>query len=451
MEPAPTVEAVPAEMAAEGAKEVDEGMQKILEEDLCRHAAMMLMPLDQTVLYTSHRRGPQAAEISAGPGIDVSGQPCAPEDCPLGPFLQEEEELEATTPSKFPVIATQPGGLMVVREGRFGGMVVVEDTVDLRSPKYFDGMWQAPTRASLTRPSRSNRGLWWPTMSARRITSPLANIYVPAAWWGQSLRQNGRLGAGGAGRWLEVLLEGVLALEGSGRRVPKRCWKGFRHPKGPLEGSAGREFQRWKAGSSRAPARGSSAGRGSSRGVIRGSSPFRSPLFPCISGQMPLLAPLVDLAKGARATPGTRGYAGPDGLGCTDHAAQPDTKVAIAPGTTSARIRLTRPLLASNKQPRALTNWLHGVLEVNLDVPVLQVRVHADDLDDITQACTGRANPTVNKTQRRHVGMDGTALLFAAHKPTTKKAGKDKYPFKHPHLDTLRYAVDSKPAISLPN
>ena len=55
----------------------------------------------------------------------------------------------------------------------------------------------------------------------------------------------------------------------------------------------------------------------------------------------------------------------------------------------------------------------------------------------------GRTPPF--KTQRRHVGTEGTTLLFAAHKPTTKKAGKDKYPFKHPHLDTLRYVLDSKP------
>ena len=49
------------------------------------------------------------------------------------------------------------------------------------------------------------------------------------------------------------------------------------------------------------------------------------------------------------------------------------------------------------------------------------------------------------------MGTEGTTLLFAAHKPTTKKAGKDMYPFKHPHLDTLRYVVDSKPAMALPN
>ena len=38
--------------------------------------------------------------------------------------------MEAPTSSKFPVIATQPGSVMVVREGQVGGMAVVEDTVD---------------------------------------------------------------------------------------------------------------------------------------------------------------------------------------------------------------------------------------------------------------------------------------------------------------------------------
>ena len=163
---------------------------------------------------------------------------------------------------------------------------------------------------------------------------------------------------------------------------------------------------------------------------------------------MPLLAPLVDWAKAARAAVGTWGYAGPNGLGCTDLATHPDTQMAIPSGTTIARIHLTRPLLAADKPPCALTDWLQGD---NPDVPILQVRLHADDVDDVIQAFTGRANPTVNKTQRRRVGTEGTAVLFAAHKPTNKKAVKDKYPFKHPHLDTLRYVVDSKPAMALPN
>ena len=187
------------------------------------------------------------------------------------------------------------------------------------------------------------------------------------------------------------------------------------------------------------------------RGSSRGSSTFVSPLFPCISAHIPLLAPLVDWAKAAQAAVGTRGYSGPDGFGCTDLAAHLNTKVAIPPGTTIARIRLTRPLLAADKPPCAVTDGLLGILEDNPAVPILQVRVHADDVDDVIQACTGRANPTFNKTERRHVGTEGTTLLFATHKPTTKKAGKDKYPFKQPYLDTLRYVVDSKPAMALPN
>ena len=135
----------------------------------------------------------------------------------------------------------------------------------------------------------------------------------------------------------------------------------------------------------------------------------------------------------------------------TDLIAHPDTKVVIPSGNTIARIRVTRTLFADDKQPCALTNWLHGVLEGNPHVPILQVRLHTDHMDDVVETCTGRVNPTMNKTLRPHAGTEGTTLLFAAHKPTTKKAGKDKYPFKHPDLNTLRNVVDSKPAMSCHN
>ena len=123
---------------------------------------------------------------------------------------------------------------------------------------------------------------------------------------------------------------------------------------------------------------------------------------------------------------GTQGYAAPDGLGCTvdELTGHSDTKVVIPVGTTVARTRLTRPLFAADKQRCALTDWLYGGLEDNPHVPILHVKLHADDVDDVVQACTGRANPTVNKTQRRHVGMEGTALLFAALKPTTRRLGR---------------------------
>ena len=82
------------------------------------------------MLYTTHRPGPPAAEISVGLVIDGSAQPCSPKECPPGPFVQEEGELEAPTPRKFTVIATQAGSLMVVREGQLEGTAMMEVTVD---------------------------------------------------------------------------------------------------------------------------------------------------------------------------------------------------------------------------------------------------------------------------------------------------------------------------------
>ena len=168
------------------------------------------------------------------------------------------------------------------------------------------------------------------------------------------------------------------------------------------------------------------------RGSNRGSSTLLSPLFPCISAHMHLLAPLVDSTKATRAAVGTRDYAGPDGLRCTDLSAHPDTKLVIPPSTTIARIPLNHTLFGEDKHPCALTDWLHGVLEDNPHIPIVQVSLHGDDIDEVVEVCTASANPTVNKTQRRHVGLEGTTPLFAAHKLATKKARKDKYPSSSP-------------------
>ena len=148
---------------------------------------------------------------------------------------------------------------------------------------------------------------------------------------------------------------------------------------------------------------------------------------------------------------GTQSHCSPDGSGCLGLTAHPDTKVVITPRTTLAHIRLRCTLFADDKQPCAHADWLHGVLEDNPHVPILQVPPHANVMDDVVQACNGKANPTMKKTQQRHVEREGTRLLFAANEPTTKKAGKDKCPFKHPHPNTLSNVVDSKPAMALPN
>ena len=69
---------------------------------------------------------------------------------------------------------------------------------------------------------------------------------------------------------------------------------------------------------------------------------------------------------------GTRGSAGPEGLGCTDLTAHPDTKVEIPEGTTIARIHLTRTLFGTDKQPCTLTNWLHALMEDNPGDPIIR-------------------------------------------------------------------------------
>ena len=183
VEDEPAGEDAPAEKDAEGAEEADDGTQKIVEEDLCGFAALVMMPLDQTVLYTTHRPGPLAVEILAGPVIDVSAQPCAPEDCPLGPFVHDEEELPAPTPSKIHVIAKQPDSLMVVREGQVGGIAVVEDNVDPPAAQILQRDVAGSHPRVVDTSTWSNRGLWWPTLSARRNTCALANRYVRGVSW----------------------------------------------------------------------------------------------------------------------------------------------------------------------------------------------------------------------------------------------------------------------------
>ena len=75
--------------------------------------------------------------------------------------------------------------------------------------------------------------------------------------------------------------------------------------------------------------------------------------------------------SGLPGLPWALGALRPDGLGCTDLTAHPDTKVVITPGATIARMCPNRPLFAAEKQPCALTDWLHGVLEDNPEVPIL--------------------------------------------------------------------------------
>ena len=132
----PVVEAAPGPavkvvaMSAEGAEGVDEDLwtQKIVEEDLCGFAALVMMHLDQTVLYTIHRPGPLAAEISA----DVSSQPCAPRRlspwplCPRGGGVGGKLYILCQKRNQKVSMQTDRGWeiMMMVTNGGGGGVLV---------------------------------------------------------------------------------------------------------------------------------------------------------------------------------------------------------------------------------------------------------------------------------------------------------------------------------------
>ena len=72
-----------------------------MEEDRCGFAAVPMMPLHQTSLYGTHHLGKLAAEILAGPLIDVSAKPRPLEDFSLGLFVHEQEAFAAQTASSL--------------------------------------------------------------------------------------------------------------------------------------------------------------------------------------------------------------------------------------------------------------------------------------------------------------------------------------------------------------
>ena len=77
---------------------------------------------------------------------------------------------------------------------------------------------------------------------------------------------------------------------------------------------------------------------------------------------MPFLTALVDGCNNARAVVGTLGYTGPDGLGCINLTAHPETKVLIPAGTNIARICLNRTPFGTDKPPYALTDRPHTLI-----------------------------------------------------------------------------------------
>ena len=61
-----------AEEAKDGDDRADDITHKIVEDNLCGVAALLMMPMDHTVPLATNRVGPLAARISADPVIDAT-------------------------------------------------------------------------------------------------------------------------------------------------------------------------------------------------------------------------------------------------------------------------------------------------------------------------------------------------------------------------------------------
>ena len=102
-------------------------------------------------------------------------------------------------------------------------------------------------------------------------------------------------------------------------------------------------------GSSKVLAEGSKEQRGANKGFKQGFRHLCLTSVPLHFSPHAFVGPLGRLDQGCCSAMRTRGYAGPDGLGCTDLNTRRDTNVLIPRGTTIARIRLTRTLFANDK------------------------------------------------------------------------------------------------------
>ena len=117
---------------------------------MCSFAATCLMPLGNTVLLTQHLPQPPEPITSQQP-VDVEATPCLPEKCPFGPHTHEEERLPQPS-ACYPLLRTNPGTILVIRWGRFGGTaycgdpdgdelrVLRWDQVPLETPNVVDPM-----------------------------------------------------------------------------------------------------------------------------------------------------------------------------------------------------------------------------------------------------------------------------------------------------------------------
>ena len=92
---------------------------------MCGFAATSLMPLGNTVLLTQHLPQPPEPITSQQP-VDVEATPCLPEKCPFGPHTHEEERFPQPG-ACYTLLRTNPGSILVIRSGRFGGTAYCGD------------------------------------------------------------------------------------------------------------------------------------------------------------------------------------------------------------------------------------------------------------------------------------------------------------------------------------
>ena len=205
---------------------------------MCSFAATCLMPLGNTVLLTQHLPQPPEFITSQQP-VDVEATPCLPEKCPFGPHTHEEERLPQPS-ACYPLLRTNPGTILVIRSGRFGGTaycgdpdgdelrVLRWDQVPLETPNVVDPM--ILVQAGLVVENLKEAGEYW--CACQQVADHYCRLLLRLPVWC---------------RFENEICPTFAAGRGAGR--------GFKHWKGG--------FQRWKGG-------GSSAGRGFQRGFQQG-------------------------------------------------------------------------------------------------------------------------------------------------------------------------------------
>ena len=91
-----------AQIDTEGAGEVNVGTQKIVEEDLCGFAPVLMMPFDQTVMYTTNRPRATGGKDFSGPGDQRICPALRPQRLSPGPICPRGGGAVSPKPKQVP-------------------------------------------------------------------------------------------------------------------------------------------------------------------------------------------------------------------------------------------------------------------------------------------------------------------------------------------------------------